>query len=179
MSCYNYLVRRAMQVFWRWSTVERNVKIQNYFKSFYLGIILISHLFKSQNVNNLSCTSTYIVDVWSAYWKIFSKSYWIKLKLDCIYHFSIDLETNETPVLFQINGEMVYTIWFHFDLIRFWKDFSVGVAWLHTSAMDSPMVPVPQHTSSRMVALCTPATDTILEYSFSAQAVFTWCVVVK
>ena len=30
-----------------------------------------------------------------------------------------------TSVWFQINREMVNTIWFQFDFIRFWKDFSV------------------------------------------------------
>ena len=32
--------------------------------------------------------------------KIFSKSYWINLKLDCIYHFPINLEPNGHPFRF-------------------------------------------------------------------------------
>ena len=57
----------------------------------------------------------------------FSKSYWIKLKSDCIYHAPIDLEqqTDSVRLLFRINRCMVNTIWFRVDLIRFWKDFSV------------------------------------------------------
>ena len=41
--------------------------------------------------------------------------------------FPIDLEqqTDTVHLLFQINRKMVTTIWFHFDLIRLWKDFSV------------------------------------------------------
>ena len=57
--------------------------------------------------------------------KIFSKSYLINPKSDCIYHFPIDLEHKRTcPFLFQINRKMVNTIWFRVDLIRFRKDFS-------------------------------------------------------
>ena len=33
--------------------------------------------------------------------------------------------SNRTFVWIQINGKMVYTIWFRFDLISIWKDFSV------------------------------------------------------
>jgi len=66
--------------------------------------------------------------------EIFSKSYWIKPKSDCIYHFPIDLEPNGRPIdsepnrttlWFRINLKMVNTIWFLFDLIRFGEDFYV------------------------------------------------------
>ena len=51
---------------------------------------------------------------------ILSKSYSIKSKSDCIYHFPIDLELNGRP--FQINRKMANTMRFRFDLIRFQKD---------------------------------------------------------
>ena len=35
------------------------------------------------------------------------------------------LSTKQTSIWFQINWKMVNTIWFLFDSIRFWKDFSV------------------------------------------------------
>ena len=67
---------------------------------------------------------------WFAHREIFSKSYQIKLKSDCIYHTPINLEQQKDAVrllLFQINRCMVNTIWFRFDLIRFWKDISSNV----------------------------------------------------
>ena len=44
--------------------------------------------------------------------EIFSKSYQIKLKSDCIYHFPIDLEqqTDSVRLLFQIKRKMRNTI---------------------------------------------------------------------
>ena len=58
---------------------------------------------------------TYLVILRSFIFKhreIFSKSYSINLKSDCIYHFPIDLEqqTDTVRLLFQINRKMVYTI---------------------------------------------------------------------
>ena len=35
--------------------------------------------------------------------------------------------TKRTSVWIQINRKMLYTIWFRFDLIRFWKYFSVKI----------------------------------------------------
>ena len=58
--------------------------------------------------------------------EIFSESYWITQKSDCIYHFHINLEYKRTrPFVFQINRKMVNTIWFRFALMRFRKDLSV------------------------------------------------------
>ena len=57
--------------------------------------------------------------------EIFSKSYCINPKSDCIYHFPDWFGSKQTSVWIQINRKMVNTIWFRVDLIRFQKDFSV------------------------------------------------------
>ena len=56
-----------------------------------------------------------------AHREIFSKSYQIKPKSDCIYHFPIDLEqqTNSVRFLCQINLKTIITVKFRLDLIRF------------------------------------------------------------
>ena len=41
-----------------------------------------------------------------------------------IINFRLIWNQTDASVWFQINRKMVNTIWFRFDLIRFWKDFS-------------------------------------------------------
>ena len=53
------------------------------------------------------------------------KSYQIKPKSDCIYHFPIDLEPNGRLFGYEFIGKLLYIILFRFDLSRFRKDFCV------------------------------------------------------
>ena len=48
-----------------------------------------------------------------------------QLEIRLYLSFSDWFGTKRTSVWFQINWKKVNTIWFRFDLIRFWKDFSV------------------------------------------------------
>ena len=66
---------------------------------------------KRKHRKRLSSNKTWLM---GAHKKIFSKSYWINW-----------FGTKRTSVWFQINRKMVNTIWFGFDLIRFWKYFFV------------------------------------------------------
>ena len=61
----------------------------------------------------------------STHREIFSKSYQANPKSDCIYNFLIELDPNGRPFGSNGKSEMVNTIWFRVDLIRFRKDFSV------------------------------------------------------
>ena len=68
--------------------------------------------------------------IYPTFWRgahraIFPKSYWIKPKSDCSYHFFDWLWTKQTVVCFQMNRHMINTIWFRFDSRRFRNKLSV------------------------------------------------------
>ena len=74
--------------------------------------------FFSFNSSNSVATLIDISDAVPAHWEIFSKSYYVKPKSDCIYHFPIVLkQKTDVRLLFQINLYMVNTI-SDFGLIR-------------------------------------------------------------
>ena len=73
-------------------------------------------------------SSSFLLNWRCAHKEIFSKSYWIKPKSDCIYYFVVWFGTaNGRPFVVPNQSKMVDTIWFRFDLIIFQKDFSVCI----------------------------------------------------
>ena len=65
------------------------------------------------------------INVWYDPYVHTEKSYQIKPKADCIYHFPVDLATNGRPIGAFANRCLANTILFRFGLIRFRKDFYV------------------------------------------------------
>ena len=83
----------------------------------------VGHNRKVQKINPPLLTVWHLVC--STHTEIFTKSYSIKPKSDCIYHFALIWNQTDVCLLFKINRTMVNTIWFRFDLIKFRNNFSM------------------------------------------------------